>query len=200
MRHGIPDGDAPARKRGRAEAPRHGARKGGGGRQAEVGEDSVRLASRRGGTKAPGQRQLRVGEEVRHVLAGVFGRTEFRDPELVDARITVTEVRLSPDLKHATAFVARLGRSDVEALLPALRRVAPFLRGQVAHALRLRVAPELTFQPDAALEYAMHVEALLHRPEVARDLGKPDAAPEDDALDDGAPEDAAQEDGPEGDG
>lgn len=118
----------------------------------------------------PSQRQLRVGEEVRRVLADLFARTEFRDPELVDARITVTEVRLSPDLKHATAFVARLGRSDVDALMPALRRVAPFLRSRMSGNLRLRVVPEIHFQPDTALDYAMEVSALLSQPDVARDL------------------------------
>ena len=118
----------------------------------------------------PSQRQLRVAEEIRHVLAGLFERRDFRDPELAAAQITVTEVRMSPDMKHATAFVARLGRSDVDALLPALKRAAPFLRGQVAQAVRLRYAPDLSFQPDNALEYATTIDRLLHAPEVARDL------------------------------
>jgi ribosome-binding factor A len=118
----------------------------------------------------PSQRQLRVAEEIRHVLAGVFARHELRDPELADMQITVTEVRIGPDLKHAIAFVARLGRSDVDVLLPALKRAAPFLRGQVAHSLRLKFAPDLTFQPDTALEYATKIDRLLHAPEVARDL------------------------------
>jgi ribosome-binding factor A len=121
----------------------------------------------------PTQRQLRVAEEIRHVLAGVFARGELHDPELAGVVITVTEVRIGPDLKRATAFVARLGRSDVDALLPALKRAAPFLRGQVAHALRLRFAPDLSFQPDSALEYATKIDRLLHQPEVARDLDKP---------------------------
>ncbi len=88
------------------------------------------------------------------MLAGLFERRDFRDPELAEAQITVTEVRIGPDLKHAIAFVSRLGRTDIDALLPALKRAAPFLRSQVAHALRLRFAPELTFQPDHALEHA----------------------------------------------
>lgn len=120
--------------------------------------------------KPASQRQLRVGEEIRHVLAGVFARGELRDPDLAAAQLTVTEVRVSPDLRRATAFVARLGRSDVSLLLPALARAAPFLRGQLAKALRLRVAPEMSFQPDTSLDYASHVNELLHRPEVARDL------------------------------
>ena len=118
----------------------------------------------------PSQRQLRVAEEIRHVLAGLFERRDFRDPELAEALLTVTEVRMSPDLKHATVFVARLGRSDVDALLPVLKRAAPFLRGQVAHALQLRFAPDLSFQPDHALEYATKIDRLLHAPEVVRDL------------------------------
>ena len=83
-------------------------------------------------TAGPSQRQLRVSEEIRHVLSGVFARGEFRDTDLAAAHITVTEVRIAPDLKRATAFVSRLGRSDVEALLPNLQRVAPYLRGQLA--------------------------------------------------------------------
>jgi len=122
----------------------------------------------------PTQRQLRVAEEIRHVLAGIFARREFRDPDLAEAEITVTEVRIAPDLKHATAFVARLGRSDIDALLPALRRAAPYLRVQVAHAVRLKFAPELSFQPDTALDYATHVDELLRSPEVARDLERPE--------------------------
>jgi ribosome-binding factor A len=120
--------------------------------------------------KAPSQRQLRVAEEIRHVLAGVFARGEVRDPELSDVLITVTEVRIGPDLKRATAFVTRLGRSDIAEKLPALRRAAPFLRGQVAKSLRLRVAPDLSFQADTSIDYAMHVDKLLRAPEVARDL------------------------------
>ena len=85
----------------------------------------------------------------------------------------MTEVRIGPDLKHAIAFVSRLGRTDVDALLPALKRAAPYLRGQVAHGLRLRFAPDLTFQPDHALEYATKIDRLLHQPEVARDLEHP---------------------------
>jgi len=113
-----------------------------------------------------------VAEEIRHVLAGVFARGEVRDPELADVVITVTEVRIGPDLKRATAFVTRLGRSDVDEKLPALRRAAPFLRGIVARTLRLRAAPDLSFQADTSIDYAMHVDELLRAPEVARDLGK----------------------------
>ncbi len=134
---------------------------------------SPRKAGTQVSAKAPTQRQLRVAEEIRHVLAGVFQRGEVRDPELADVLITVTEVRIGPDLKRATAFVTRLGRSDVAEKLPALRRAAPFLRGIVARTLRLRMAPDLSFQADTSIDYAMHVDALLRNPIVARDLETP---------------------------
>jgi ribosome-binding factor A len=130
----------------------------------------VRHGTAQSGAKAPSQRQLRVAEEIRHVLAGIFLRGEIRDPDLADVQITVTEVRVSPDLKHATAFVTRLGRSDIADKLPALRHAAPFLRRQLAHALRLRYAPEVSFQPDTSLDYAMHINDVLHSPAVRRDL------------------------------
>jgi ribosome-binding factor A len=133
----------------------------------------------------PSQRQLRVAEEIRHVLAGIFARNEFRDPDLAAAQVTVTEVRMTPDLKNAIVFIARLGRSDVSALLPALKRATPYLRGQVAKALRLRFATDLTFQPDTALDYAMKIDILMHRPEVARDLGPPAPETLDGAVNEG---------------
>jgi ribosome-binding factor A len=120
----------------------------------------------------PSQRQLRVAEEIRHVLSGIFGRGEFRDPDLANAHVTITEVRIGPDLKRATAFFSRLGRSDADALVPALVRATPYLRGQVAKALRLRIAPDLLFMPDLALDYAMKIDELMRRPEIARDLPK----------------------------
>ena len=111
-----------------------------------------------------------MGEEIRHVLAGVFGRHEFRDPTLAEADITVTEVRIGPDLKRATAFIVRLGRTDVAELIPALKRATPYLRGQIAKAMKLRVVPDLSFQPDTALDYAMEINRLMHQPVVAQDL------------------------------
>ena len=119
---------------------------------------------------APTQRQLRVAEQIRHVLAGLFARGGFRDPDLADAQVTVTEVRIGPDLKRATAFVTRLGRSDIDALMPALQRATPYLRGEVARSLRLKYAPDLSFQADTTLDYAMRIDQLLHSPDVAKDL------------------------------
>jgi ribosome-binding factor A len=118
----------------------------------------------------PSTRSLRVAEEIRHVLAGLFARHEFHDPELANVQVTVTEVRMSPDLRHALVFFTRLGRSDAAALLPALKRAAPFLRAQVAHGLRLRYAPDLHFEADSSLDQAMHLDALLRADPVRRDL------------------------------
>ncbi len=129
-----------------------------------------------GDTLGPSQRQLRVAEEVRHALAAVFAREEFRDPDLYDLHVTVTEVRASPDLKHMTAFVSGLGKDLTPAQFAGLRRVSPFLRKQVAHAVRLKYAPDLHFQPDTALDYAMKIDAVLKRPEVQRDLAPKPAA------------------------
>jgi ribosome-binding factor A len=124
----------------------------------------------KGDQMGPSQRQLRVAEEVRHALSAVFVREEFRDPDLHDLHVTVTEVRASPDLKHMTAFVSGLGRDLTPAQFAGLRRVSPFLKRQVASAVRLKFAPELHFQPDTALDYAMKIDAVMKRPEVQRDL------------------------------
>jgi len=127
-----------------------------------------------GGGGGPSQRQLRVAEEVRHALAAILERGDFRDPDLAGAHITVTEVRASPDLKHMTVFVTPLGGGDASAVLVALRRAAPFLRGQVAQAVRTKFAPDLVFRGDTALDAAARMEALFHSPAVARDLGPSD--------------------------
>jgi ribosome-binding factor A len=114
---------------------------------------------------------LRVSEEVRHALAAVLARGDFRDPDLAGAHVTVTEVRASPDLKHMTAFVSGLGKDLPDAQFAALKRAAPYLRTQVAKLVRLRYAPGLHFQPDTALDYAMQIDRAMKQPEVARDLG-----------------------------
>src|SRR3954447_636812 len=102
---------------------------------------------------------------------------DFRDPDLAGAHITVTEVRASPDLKHMTAFVSGLGKDVPEAQFKALRRAAPYLRSQVAKSVRLKYAPDLHFQPDTALDYALHISRVMQQPEVVRDLTP---KPEDD--------------------
>jgi ribosome-binding factor A len=136
----------------------------------------------------PSQRQLRVAEEIRHALAAVIERGDFREPELAGARITVTEVRASPDLKHMTAFVSGLGRNVPPEQFEALKRSAPWLRGQISRMVRLKHSPQLHFQPDTALDYAMKIDTLMRRPEIARDLGSNDGITRDLAADPSPPE------------
>jgi ribosome-binding factor A len=128
---------------------------------------------------APGQRQLRVGEEMRHALARILTRGELRDPALQDVNLTVTEVRVAPDLKHATAFVMPLAGQHATEALAGLKRGAAFLRIAVARDVKLRFAPSIAFALDESFDRASHIEAILHRPDVARDLQPDDAAPRD---------------------
>ena len=116
------------------------------------------------------QRQLRVGEEIRHLLAELLERGDMRDPELRDARITVTSVDVSPDLRNATAFIMPLGGQDKERLLAAMKRAAPWFRARVSEKAGLRSAPEIRFQLDTTFDEADKIGALLRRPDVARDI------------------------------
>ncbi|MBB4631535.1 30S ribosome-binding factor RbfA [Sphingosinicella soli] len=115
-------------------------------------------------------RLLRIGEQVRHVLASVLGRGEVRDPVLEKHIVSVSEVRVSPDLRIATAFVKALGGDDEE-VLAALRRNAKFLRGEVARSMSTKYTPNLKFRLDESYEEASRIDALLRDPKVARDLG-----------------------------
>lgn len=129
--------------------------------------------------REPSQRQLRVGEELRHALAEVLQRGELRDPALADVTVTVTEVRVSPDLKNATAYVMPLGGRNGAAVIEGLTRSASYLRGQLARAVPLRFSPSLSFALDTSFDHASRINELLHRPEVRRDLSG-DAADEKD--------------------
>jgi ribosome-binding factor A len=135
---------------------------------------------RSGSGRGPSQRQLRVGEELRHALAEVLRRGDFRDPELQNLNVTVTEVRISPDLRNATAFITPLGGGQVGETVAAMRRAAAFFRAQIARAIKLRYVPTLSFEADTSFEYADHINRLLHDPEVARDLGGEDLDDDED--------------------
>lgn len=121
-------------------------------------------------SRAPSQRQLRVGEEVRHALAWICEKEELRDPALIGITITVTEVRISPDLKNATAFITPLGGGDASQVVSALTRASSFLRHRVGEKVQLRHVPRLSFLADASFDQAQHIEDLLHDPKVAQDL------------------------------
>ena len=138
------------------------------------------------GAAGPSQRQLRVGTEIRHALSSTLQRGEVRDPDLESVSITVTEVRLSPDLRNATAFVMPLGGGNLEKILPALRRVAPILRRQVAASVPLKYNPQLSFQADQSFEKASKIGRVLNSPAVQRDLQKPAQTADDQTADDQA--------------
>ena len=123
------------------------------------------------GHKPPSQRQLRVGEELRHAVAAVIERGDFRDPDLQGRAITVTEVRVSPDLRNATVFVVPLGGGDVAPIVGGLKRARAFLRHEIAKAVELRSVPDLFFEPDTTFDEASRIDALLRSPQVRRDLG-----------------------------
>ena len=126
-------------------------------------------------SQGPSQRQLRVGEQVRHALADVLTRGEVRDDVIQSTVISVSEVRMSPDLKIATAYVAPLGATDPDAIIKALAHNAKFIRGRVSGALRqMKYMPEFRFRLDTSFDNMAKIDRLLRSPEVARDLGHED--------------------------
>jgi ribosome-binding factor A len=132
------------------------------------------------------QRQLRVGEALRHALVRIFERAHFRDPDLIDISVTVTEVRVSPDLRNATAFVLPLAGANQETVIAALRRAVPYLRGQLAREVELRLVPALAIELDTSFDYARHIDSLLRQAEVARDLDQEDDRADGESADTGA--------------
>ena len=118
----------------------------------------------------PSQRALRAGELIRHALAEIFSRGDVHDPVLESHLITVPEVRMSPDLRQATVYVMPLGGRDEKAVLDALERNKRFLRGEIAHRVNMKFAPDIRFRLDERFEEAERIEKLLHTPRVQRDL------------------------------
>ena len=149
---------------------------------------SAGQSSGRGSDALPGgrsQRQLRVGEEIRHILSDALRQAHFRDPDLADLVVTVTEVRVSPDLKNATAFVIPLtgksGSGAAERVVAGLNRAQSYIRSLVAEPLNLRHAPSLSFKLDHSFDNAQRIDQVLHRPEVRADIEKATPSGEDDA-------------------
>jgi ribosome-binding factor A len=141
------------------------------------------MAMTRKRSQEPSQRQLRVGEALRHALAEILARGGLRDPELADLQATVTEVRMSPDLRAATAFVVPFGGGDAQALAKTLNRAAGFFRARLAGSVDLRVAPTVHFAPDLTFDNVGRIERLLQDPSVARDLKKDGRDPKKDGED-----------------
>jgi ribosome-binding factor A len=120
--------------------------------------------------KGPSQRQLRAGELIKHALAEILQTEDIQDSELEGEIVTIAEVRMSPDLKHATVYASSLGGKNSDAIALALNRHQRFLRGALARRVELKYAPELVFRGDHAIDAAERIDELLRSPEVARDL------------------------------
>jgi len=123
-------------------------------------------------TEARSVRTLRVGEQVRHALSDILMRGEVHDPLLSAVTVTVTEVRMAPDLRTATAFVKPLLGRDEEAVLKALRTNTAYLQSEVARRVQLKYAARLKFLLDESFDEGGKIDALLRDPQVARDLGE----------------------------
>ncbi len=116
------------------------------------------------------QRQLRVGELIRHAMAEMLSRGEVHDPVLESHMITIPEVRMTADLKLATIYVMPLGGRDVKEVIAALNDNKKFLRGEIAHRVNLKFAPDIRFRADERFDEAERIEKLLRTPAVQRDL------------------------------
>lgn len=125
-------------------------------------------------SKGPSQRQLRVGEEIRHILAKVLSHRDSGNELLDKASITITEVRVSPDLQNATVFLVPLGGQRIPEILAAFKETSWFFRKEVAHQLTTRIAPRLAFQADLSFDEAQRIETLLTSPKVKRDIENKD--------------------------
>jgi ribosome-binding factor A len=128
--------------------------------------------SKKSARSAPTQRQLRIGELVRHKLAEMLARGEIHDDIIASHVITVPEVRLSPDLKLATAYVVTLGGDDTAVVLEALNRNKKYIRAQVAQAVNLKFAPDIRFLRDETFEEASRIDQLLASSRVRQDIDK----------------------------
>lgn len=140
----------------------------------------VQHGQSQGQARAPSQRQLRVAELIRHSLAEILARGELMDDEVTRMMVTVPEVRVSPDLRNATVYITPLGGSEPKQAEKAMARNARWLRGQIARRVNLKFAPELVFRYDDRFDETAHIDALLHSPDVARDLDDPSSGKEDD--------------------
>ena len=124
----------------------------------------------------PSQRSLRVGELVRHALAAIFARGDVDDDALRGTVITVPEVRMSPDLKIANAYIMPLGGQHAEEIVAALNRHAKYIRGRVAPQINMKFAPEVRFFVDETFEEASRIDALLRSKKVQQDLDDEDGS------------------------
>ena len=127
----------------------------------------------RGPPQGPSQRQLRAGELTRHALVEILREEEINDPDLAGVSVTVTEVRMSPDLRNATVFVEPLGGGHAPQVVTALNRHAKFLRGRLGHSIDMKFTPALKFLHDESFDEAARMTRLFQDPRVAQDLIPP---------------------------
>ncbi|XSG81564.1 MAG: 30S ribosome-binding factor RbfA [Methyloligella sp. ZOD6] len=120
--------------------------------------------------KGPSQRQLKVGELIRHALADILTRGELMDEVVERHTITVPEVKMSPDLKLATAYVMPLGGGEVKEVVDHLQHHAKYFRGEIAKRVTLKFMPEIRFRQDTSFETSRRIDEILASPEVSRDL------------------------------
>src|ERR1700761_3567009 len=120
--------------------------------------------------KGPSQRQLRVGEMLRHAISQILVRGDIRDPDLEGVSVTITQVKPSPDMRHATVFCEPLGGQNADRIITALNRHKAFIRGQMGHMIEMKFTPELRFVEDHSFAEAQKIETLLKSDRVARDL------------------------------
>lgn len=118
----------------------------------------------------PSQRQLRAGELIRHALVDILREEDINDPDLSGVSVTVSEVRMSPDLRHAVCFVEPLGGEHAPEVIAALNRHAKFLRGRLGRSIELKFTPDLKFLHDESFDEATRMSRLFDDPRVRRDL------------------------------
>ena len=123
-----------------------------------------------GRDQGPTQRQLRAGELVRHALVDLLRDEDFHDPVMAKAHVTITEVRLSPDLRHAICFAEALGGEHSDEVIEALNRHAKYLRGRLGRSIEMKFTPDLKFVHDPSFDEAARMARLFNKPEVRRDL------------------------------
>jgi ribosome-binding factor A len=143
----------------------------------KAGHDGVETIMRNKKQKTDGpavasQRQLRVGELIRHAMAEMLVRGDIHDPVIEGHMITIPEVRMTADLKLATIYVMPLGGKDVNAVIAALNDNKRYLRGEIAHRVNLKFAPDIRFRADERFDEAERIEKLLRTPAVQRDIEK----------------------------
>lgn len=140
--------------------------------------------NKKGGPIGPTQRQLRAGELIRHALVEILREEELNEPALAGVSVTVSEVRMSPDLRHATVFVEPLGGGHAAEVVKGLNRVSKFLRGRLGHHIDMKFTPDMKFLHDESFNTAAAIDRLFDDPRVRADIARPPRSEHED--DDGA--------------